>query len=378
VKPFASSHRNPADALVWLPAETFFVRRVTLEPTAPAAAQVELGLEIAAPFALEQLYYGYLAAPDGRSALAFATHRRLFPGEGWPQAGVVLPAFAALLGEPPGVERVRLWQAPGCVIAAAWDGRSALPGLVLARAVATEDEAAVRAALLDEVTQRLGGRRPDVDEFAGPVTVKPLPSDRGWELSLAGRGTGRSLLTVLSPEALASMDVRDKAVLATRRQAHRREVILWRVLVACLIGLAAGAVLEGGLFATDRVYARWRAEQAGRAGEVSRIETAQALGARIEEMTARRLRPFEMLALVNDVRPPAVRFVRCSTAGLTTLEVEGQAADAASVGTFEAALKALPALAAVELRDVRLREGVTTFQFTATFKPEALTGEGGP
>lgn len=378
MKPPAQSHRTPADALVWLPAEAFFVRRVTLDPTAPVEAQVELGLEIAAPFALEQLFYGYLAAPDGRSALAFATHRRLFPGDGWPQAGVVLPAFAALLGEPPGAERVRLWQAPGCVVAAAWDGRSALPGLVLARAVAAEDEAAVRAAVLEEVAQRLGGRRPEVDEFAGPVTVKPLPSNRGWELSLKGSGTGRSLLTVLPPEALASMDVRDKAVLATRRQARRREVILWRTLTAALVGLAVGAVLEAGLFATDRVFAGWRAEQAGRAGEVSRIETAQVLGTRIEEMTARRLRPFEMLALINDVRPPAVRFVRCSTSGLTTLEVEGQAADAASVGTFEAALKALPVLAAVEVRDVRLREGVTTFQFSATFKPEALAGEDEP
>lgn len=378
MKPPASSHRNPADALVWLPAEAFFVRRVTLDPAAAAAAQVELGLEIAAPFALEQLYYGYVAAPDGRGALAFATHRRLFPGDGWPQAGVVLPVFAALLGEPPAAERVRLWQAPGCVIAAAWDGRSALPGLVLARAVATEDETSVRAALLDEVSQRLGGRKPEVDEFVGPVTAKPLPSDRGWELNLAGRGAGRSLLTVLAPEALATMDVRDKVVLATRRQAQRREVILWRTLVACLIGLAAGVVIEVGLFATDRAFARWSAEQAGRAGEVNRIETAQALGTRIEEMTARRLRPMEMLALVNDVRPAAVRFVRCSTAGLTTLEVEGQAADAASVGTFEAALKALPVLAAVEVRDVRLREGVTTFQFTATFKAEALAGEDEP
>jgi len=378
VNPPAHAKRSPTDALVWLPAETFFVRRVTLDPNAPAAAQVELALEIAAPFALEQLYYGYMAAPDGRSALAFATHRRLFPGDGWPEAGVVLPAFAVLLGEPPGAERVRLWQAPGCVVAAAWDGRAALPAHVLARAVATEDEAAARATLLDEVAQRLGGRRPEVDEFTGPITAKPLPSDRGWELSLTGRGSGRTLLTLLAPEGLAAMDVRDKTVLAARRQARRREAMLWRTLAAALIGLAAAAVLEGGLFATDRVFARWRAEQEGRADEVRRIETAQTLGTRIEEMTARRLRPFEMLALVNDVRPAAVRFVRCSTVGLTTLEVEGQAADAASVGTFEAALKGLPALASAEMSDVRLREGVTTFQFTATFKPESLAGEGEP
>lgn len=369
------SPRSAADALVWLPAESFFVRRVKLDPAAPAATQVELALEVAAPFALEQLYYGYLAAPDGRTALAFATHRRLFPGEGWPQAGVVLPVSAALLGNPPAGERVRLWQAPGAVVAAAWDARSPLPVLVLARAVATGGETTARAALLDEVAQRLGGRRPEVDDFAGPVTAKPLPADRGWELQLAARGPGAALVTVLAPEALAAMDVRDKVVLNVRRQARRREIILWRTLVAALAGLGLAAVIEVGLFATGRFQARWRAEQAGRAGEVSRIETAQALGTRIEEMTAGRLRPFEMLALVNDVRPAAVRFVRCSTVGLTTLEIEGQASDAASVGAFESALKALPALATAEVRDVRLREGVTTFQLAATFKPEVLAEE---
>lgn len=345
---------------------------------APVAAQVELALEVAAPFALEQLYHGYLPAPDGRGALVFATHRRLFPGEGWPQAGVVLPVFAALLGAPPAGERVRLWQAPGGVVAAAWDGRSPLPVVVLARATEAGGEAASRQALLDDLTGRLGGRRPEIDEFAGPVTARPVPADRGWELQIAARGSNATLATTLTPEVLAAMDVRDKAVLAARRQVRRREMVLWRTLVAGLVVLGMGASLEIGLLVTDRIQARWRAEQAGRAGEVSRIEIAQTLGTRIEEMTARRLRPFEMLALVNDVRPAAVRFVRCSTAGLTTLEIEGQASDAASVGAFEGALKGRPELASTEVRDVRLREGVTTFQLVATFHPEALVEEEEP
>ena len=89
------------DSPVWLPSEAFFVRRITLDPANAAGPQAELAVEAAAPFALEQVYYGYLAAPDRQTALIFATHRRIFPGDGWPDAAVVLPAFAALLGEPP-------------------------------------------------------------------------------------------------------------------------------------------------------------------------------------------------------------------------------------------------------------------------------------
>jgi len=108
------------------------------------------------------------------------------------------------------------------------------------------------------------------------------------------------------------------------------------------------------------------------AEEVRKIETAQTLSVRIEEMAGRQLRPFEMLAVLNDVRPAAIQFMRCSTGGVNTLEIEGQTGNAASVGTYETALRSVAALESVEIRDVRLREGTTNFQLTAVFRPGAL------
>jgi len=362
-----------ADSLVWLPAEAFFVRRIGLDPTAAAFPQVELALEGTTPFAREQLYYGYLPASDGLTALMFATHRRIFPGDGWPEASVVLPAFAPLLGEPPPGAWIRLWQEGGSLIAAAWDGSSSLPCLVLAHQTEPATEVSVRAVLLDEVTRRLGGRTPEMEEFTGPVEVNPGRKERGLDLRLNARAGNRALVTTLAPTALEAMDVRDKAGLASRRSARRRDRLLWGAFATALAGIGLAVLLEGVVFAGGLWLKGRRAEQALVAEDVRQIETAQSLSTRIDEMTQRRLRPFEMLAVLNDIRPDSIQFLRCATTGLNTLEIEGQTGDAASVGVFETALRGLAGLESVDMRDVRLREGTTTFQLTTVFKPGILT-----
>lgn len=368
-----------ADRPVWLPAEGFFVRRISLDPVAAAGPQVELALEASAPFALEQLYYGHLAAPDGLTALVFATHRRIFPGEGWPEAPVVLPAFAALLGAPPPGVWLRLWQDAGCLMVVAWDGSGPLPCLVLAQPTDPAGETAARTALLGEATRRLGGHAPEPEEFAGPVELNPSGRGPGLELRLNVRDSNRSLVTRLVPAALATMDVRDKALLSARRLNRRRETWLWGTLVTALAGIAVAALLEGVVLAGGVVLNGWREEQARLVEDVRKIETAQSLSTRIGEMTQRRLRPFEMLAVLNDARPDSIQFLRCVTSGFNTLEIEGQTGNAGSVGSFESTLRGLPALAGVEIRDVRLREGTTNFQLTAVFAPGgALEMEAGP
>ncbi len=357
------------DTPVWLPSEVFFVRRITLDPASEVGPQAELAMEAAAPFALEQVYYGYLAAPDRQTALIFATHRRIFPGDGWPDAPVVLPAFAALLGEPPPAPRVRLWHTGAGLVAAAWDGNGPLPALVLARQTEPAEEASARAALLEEVARRLGGRKAELEEFSGPVASASAKKGQGIELRLGVRGSDRSLVTTLVPAALEAMDVRDKAALTARRQVQRRNRLLWGALMASLAGIVLAIVLEGVILAGGVALRRWRTAQEQLADAVRKIETAQSLSTRIEEMAQRRLRPFEMIAVLNENRPPSIQFLRCVTSGQNTLEIEGQTNNASSVGAYETVLRGLPVLESVEIRDVRLREGTTTFQLAAVFKP---------
>lgn len=363
------------DEIVVLPAEAFFVRRLTLDVGSPAADQVELALETHAPFALGQLYYGFLPAADGASALAFATHRRLFAAEGWDGAAAVLPAFVALIGEAPTGQAVRTWSDGNSLIVAAWDG-GALPALVLARKVEPATESVERDRLLDDAKARLG-ELGAVEEFVGPISV--VPRKEASEFTVARR-TGGTLVTRFEEAAVQLMDVRDKAVLADRRATQQRDRFLWRVLQATVGCIAFAAVLEVVLLLTGVLLNQQREAQRILAPDVEKIQTAQTLGTRIEEMAQRRLRAMEMLAVINSVRPGGVVFSRSVTNGRDTIEVEGQSANADNVGAFESSLRAMPQIATLEVSNVGLREGLTTFRLTTTFKDgslAAVTSSGG-
>jgi Tfp pilus assembly protein PilN len=169
-------------------------------------------------------------------------------------------------------------------------------------------------------------------------------------------------------------------VLAGRKQVEQRNRLLWRTLLAGFAVLAIAVALELGMVGARTKIASQQEAVRQVAPEVEKIQTAQALGARIEEMSRRRLRPFEMLAVLNQARPPGVQFTRSVTNGQGAIEIEAQTANADSVGTFEAALRALPAIETIEVRDLRLREGVTTFMLMASFREGSLAtvaGSGG-
>lgn len=361
------------DETVVLPSEAFFVRRVPLDPAAEATDQVELALETHAPFALGQLFYGYLRAADGASALVFATHRRLFAADSWDGAASVLPAFAALLGEPPTHRKVRTWSDGESLIVAAWDGEGTLPALVLARRVEPATEGIERDRLLAEAQTRLGELGAS-EEFVGPIAV--ASKKQAWEFSVARR-SGGNLATAFDEPAVQTMDVRDKEVLAARRATQQRDRFLWRVLQVTSGCIAFAVLLEIALFLGGVLLNQQREAQRAVAGEVEKIQTAQSLGTRIEEMSQRRLRAMEMLAVVNAVRPPGIVFSRSTTSGRDTLEVEGQSANADNVGTFESAVRALPQVATLEVSNVGLREGLTTFRFVTTFKDGSLASVAG-
>lgn len=356
------------DGAVLLPAEAFFVRRLALDPAADVATQVELALETSAPFAVGQLFYGYLRAADGASALVFATHRRLFAAESWDGASVVLPEFLALLDGAPTSAAVRVWRNHSGAVAMAWDG-GALPAVVVARKFSDETgEEADTDAVRDEALRRLG-RSAQIEEFFGQVQTEFEKDELVLRLGRLAARFGAS--------ERETMDVRDKAVLAERRKRQQRDRLLWRVLAGSLAALALAGVLELTMFGGRAWLGRAQATQREVAVEVEKIKTAQTLGTRIEEMSQRRLRAFEMLAVINQVRPAGLVFTRAVTNGRDVLEIEGQSANSDNVGAYESALRALPQLAGVEFPDVRLREGVTTFQFSVRFKDGALTNVSG-
>lgn len=361
-----------------LPSDRFFIRTVSLAPGADTATQVALAWESLAPFPPAQLYHGWLKEARGDRALVFAAFRKRFSADeaaAWPEAAAVLPDFLAMVGRPPDRALIRLLSGPTGLVALAWDGAGELPALVLARETEPSTAETQQAALLTELRERTGLADAPVQIFAGTV-VSRGPNSRG-EIALELARPGEPWTTVLGPKVVESADVRDKEFLGTLRVGRKRDLFLWRGFAACLGGLAALMLIEAGLFFAGIWLQDAKGALAQQAPAVQRIETAQALSARIEEMTQRRLMPFEMLAVVNRDRPASVQFVRATTSGLYILEIEAQTGNAADVGGYEAVLRAHPGLAAVETRDLRSRDGQTTFILSVTFKPETLQREGG-
>jgi hypothetical protein len=377
-EPSPTSAPTPPE-IILLPADAFFVRWLPLVAGADLAPQVEIALENLSPFPAAQLYYGYLVSPARTSALVFAAYQRRFSREEvarWDAAAVVLPEFLGLLGDAPAKPQFRVWHHDGGCVAAAWDGKDSLPLALVAAKAGDTSPAELQAALCTDLRARTGLTNAEVRVYRGSCGVERDARRDQLQFSLKPESGSAALATVLAAAAVETVDVRDRAFLLEQRRLRRRDLLLWRGLLVCLGGIAAALALEAGLVAGQQWLGRARTEMQARTDDVRGIETAQGLSARIEELTQKQLRPFEMLAVVNQLRPASIQFTRSVTVGLNKLEIEAQTLSAADVSQYEKQLRAAAGLTEVVTRDLRSRDGITSFVLTVTFKPEALRPEG--
>lgn len=367
-----SLKRGPLRRIVLLPDHLFFARVVpTSQDAAVARSEAEIAIEALSPFPLAQLYYGYFHVPGSARAVVYAAYRRRFTterAEEWREADLVLPNFAAVFGDSQASAGTWLVHGEGSIVAVRWDGQP-VPADVLIRPVPSEDQRpSVRDSLLLELP--VGERIREATE--------PLIAD---ESSSGPAFTFRANESefVLSAEQAAEIDVRDKAELQKLRRAQARDRALWRTFLVCVA--AIGIALAGELtLAAARVWQGARQTKVfAQRPVVASIMTAQSLTRRIDELSTKRLRPFEMLAMISapDVRPRSIQFLRTTTSGLYGLEVDAQTEAATEVGTYRNALSALPGIAKVELSGLETRGRMATFHLVITYKPEALSSSGG-
>ncbi|MBM3826891.1 MAG: hypothetical protein FJ410_09275 [Verrucomicrobia bacterium] len=354
--------RPPGAALV--PATRFFVRRIPIDGD-DVAGQVALALETASPFPVEQMLVGHVTAADGRSALAYAAHRRRFTTEesfAWPDDCQVVPEFLALCGHRPTGDGVTVHRGKERLIALAWKADEPLPAAILSAERADADEAA----LAREAAERGG-----LSEGWTTETLSGALVGDQTEAQLALRAEdGRPY--VLLKRALDDADIRDADFLSERRKKERVNLVLWNLVRASAAVLATAALLDAaGLFLGWR-NASGQATVDGRRELVADLESAQAVSNRILEMGAKRPLPLEMLALINEHRPSAVEFQQVTCKSNVLLEVEARTANAGDIGEYEKALSVLPEVASVVSSDIRARDSNTTFSMTVTFRLDAL------
>lgn len=360
----------PAPPVLLARGDAFFTRRVPLVADTPALDQITLALEGMAPFPPDQLYHGHLLSADGSAALVFAAFRRRFSAEEteeWSGAALVSAEFVALLVARPGGDGATLHIGDKRVTAIAWKQGEDLPAAVAVRVGGPE----LGEALARDVLQRAGlPAYAEILRLEGPMSLRAV-GEAGYETWL-----GENSLGVMPAGWSGVADIRDPDFMIERRRAQVRDLWLWRGLLgsAALLLLAALLHLSAGI--AGMITTRREAKAIAQKPEVEQIEAAQVLANRIGELSEKRLKPFEMLALINPARPDSIIFQRLATNGLLGLTVEAQAANAADVGAYANALKAQPGLAEVVARDISTRDGRTTFILALQFKAESLRNGG--
>jgi len=385
----------PTRKIVLLPDGYFFCRAVPIsEEATPAEAstQIELALETLSPFPPAQMYHGHFWWPGTKNACVFAAYRKRFTAEqveSWADAEAVLPSFASMLCTP--IKRpttLLLWSEKG-LTAVNWNDVNDAPVSVISRELPLEPtptdranlrEAVLReselltdvpvfapsgAALRDTLVHKAGGTRAIVETSVTPVFDETAAGDefvfRADPLNAA-----------FTREQLDVLDVRDKEELAARRRVRSRDLLLWRVLLGCATAIALSLLLEigliaGGLWQKGRTMIVDRQEPG-----VAKILTAKNLASRIDELSTRRMRPFEMISLVAAKKPDSVTFDSATVTNLYTLDVEAKAATSSDLEAFRSALNTLAGCESVEFKGNRLVNGITTFRVVVTFRPDAF------
>lgn len=377
--PFSSLKRflpvPPPRRVVLLPDALFFVRAVPVaegSSAADVAGQVELALEVIAPFSLAQLYYGHHWKPGAAHALVFAAYRKRFTPadvEGWADADAVLPSFVTLLKDGSTAATTLLLTGADSLTAVHYGDASDVPTLVKVEPFSADATEAERATARDSLLKSLGGTVGVTEVAEAPQLDAESP--QGEFVFKAGAISSHFTASTIEP-----LDVRDKVELAARRRAHARDLILWRTFVGSAAAIALAALLELALVGNGLWQKQRLAVIARQTPVVNTIMTSQALATRIDELSTKRLRPFEMLAVLNAKRPPTIQFMRTVTSGLYKLEVEAQTNASADINVYRAALNDLPECEKAEVLDPRSRDGLSTFRLAVTFKPDAFKPEG--
>jgi hypothetical protein len=368
--------------VVLLPDARFFVKAVPVNAAADAEAvsrEVELALEVVSPFPVNQLFHGHLWHPESAHALVFAAFRRRFTDDeqaAWAEAERVVPHFVLGASLNPGAGRTVVLGDGPSLTAVYWGEPGPVPSRVVTAPLSPDASDAERTAVRSALLRAVGSVGAGVVDLPLPVRTP----DEGNEQRVLWAA---SEYTLSLPLANGShLDVRDKGELAARRASQRRARLLWRGFLASLGALVLLALGEAALIGLRAWEAGRLARVEAQQPAVDRIMSQQALATRIEELSTKQLRPFEMISLVTVAgnpgtqKPVSVQFIRTVTNGLYTLEIEAQTKVGGDLALYQAALRQNPAVASVEVAKHDVRDATTTFVLVITFKPEGLAMPG--
>ncbi len=371
--------------VIFVPGHLFFAKTVDLPQgmdRIELASFVEISIEEHAPFPVSQVYYGAYLPEGAERALIYAAYRRRFTAgekELWEDADLVLPDFASLAGLSPEEASLCVLVQEGSVSGLYFDGKSSAPSEVYSRHLDAEGTVEQRREAVSKFVERFTSaygripvgyyrRRGEVSKHKGRVYFSVVETDETGEATDSGAVKQPSVeRTVVS-----AMDVRDKEFLADRNRLAVRNAWLWRSTVSLAVFLGLLLLGEAILYRSQGVLVRMRETLENRADDVAVIQEQLELAQRMEELGRNQLRPFEMLAIVNDLRPSSVTFTVAHTNGSNGLVIDAITGNPDDVNAYVTALRESGAIDRVEVPRNVVSGGESTFRLDLTFNREAL------
>lgn len=362
---------RPREVVV-LPDQRFFVRSVGLVRDADSGSvrdQLELALEGMAPFPVSQMLWGFWTTPNSDHALVFAAYRKRFTNEeteAWGEAEWVGPQLAALLGEakPPAATTWLLRTVEG-LTAVHFGDDSGVPTFVCSEVVEAEADDATWQRAEDALLRHCGGSK-SVQRIPAPTVTAGLP---GTDELVVQSGDESTKIPLARAQDL---DVRDHDELVARRRARIRDTWMWRTFVAALLIIGFTGLAEVGLWGGNYWRDSLHEQVQAQAPIVNEIETADRLANRIDELRTKRLRPFEMIAIVDQPRPETIIFLRTAATGLYSMEIEAETNDAQAINAYVSALQVLGATEGVEILNLDQRGSRSSVRLLVRFTTTAF------
>jgi hypothetical protein len=175
---------------------------------------------------------------------------------------------------------------------------------------------------------------------------------------------------------IAILDVRDKVELGERNAVHARDIMLWRVCLGLVGVIALCLVGEAAVWYNGSKVAARTAEVQLRDKQVAEIQATKAAAEAIEQVTARRLLPLEMLNLVRTKRPENTVLTSTTTKinvaeNSYTLQAAGTTTVPDEVEAFKVALETIPDCTA-DVQTETQQLDTTRFTVLITFLADAV------
>jgi hypothetical protein len=372
-----------------VPGDAFFVRKVELPEGLSSEeldAFIQLDLEGSSPFPMEALAWGYMQADDSPHAFAYATPKvrlKKLEFSGMETYYQLFPGFVSLFGDTVDKPTIRFISQTGVLSAIFLQPGQSVPEAIQSRRLIGElltDDIQMEARDALAASMESSGYTMEDGLWLGEgVDIKNDGNIRFRHRHVVARESGDKVIHDLkvSSSSLWALDLRDASFAGTERQVRQRSSLIWKSLktagwiaLLILITQVASFGLKGFNILME-----------GKIGKLEphavRVENKLTLAARLTQSTEEDVKPFNLMEVINPLRPDSIFFEKVRSKAFNQLEVEGKSTEGVTpVNAFADSVTQLEYVESVE-NNSQTRNNQTSFEFLITFSSIPPEPEGG-